>query len=137
MLGPAPDMSEPADLGVLEAAGLLRAGALSALELADSCLARIENDNGGQPTFDGSPDAINAWARVYPDLARDQARAADERLAREGEDAPLLCGIPVALKDLYGVAGLPLTASSRVLDGNTATVDSVPWERLRDRGMVL
>jgi aspartyl-tRNA(Asn)/glutamyl-tRNA(Gln) amidotransferase subunit A len=48
-----------------------------------------------------------------------------------------LCGIPLALKDLYGVAGLPLTASSAVLEGNIATQDAVAWARLRDQGMVL
>src|SRR5204862_1077141 len=63
--------------------------------------------------------------------------AADDRLAREGELPPLLCGVPLALKDLYGVAGLPLTASSRVLDGHLAAVDAAGWARLAARGMVL
>ncbi|MGB0095425.1 MAG: hypothetical protein WBP81_23170 [Solirubrobacteraceae bacterium] len=39
-------MPEPADLGVLEASALLRARKLSALELAESCLRRIEERNG-------------------------------------------------------------------------------------------
>jgi aspartyl-tRNA(Asn)/glutamyl-tRNA(Gln) amidotransferase subunit A len=125
------------DLGVLEAAARLRDGELAALELVDACLERIEQRNGGSPSYAGSADSINAWARVYPELAREQARAADERRAREGADAPLLCGIPLALKDLYAVAGLPLTASSRVLEGNVATEDAVAWTRLRDQGMVL
>jgi aspartyl-tRNA(Asn)/glutamyl-tRNA(Gln) amidotransferase subunit A len=125
------------DLGVLEAAALLRDRRLSATELTDACLQAIEERNGGPPTYAGAPDAINAWARVYPDLAAAQARAADERLARQREAAPRLCGIPLALKDLYGVAGLPLTASSRVLDGNVAADDAVAWVRLRDEGMVL
>ena len=66
-------MSHPADLGVLEAAALLHAGEMSAVELAEACLARIEDRNGGPPTHDGAPDAINAWARVYPELARKHA----------------------------------------------------------------
>jgi aspartyl-tRNA(Asn)/glutamyl-tRNA(Gln) amidotransferase subunit A len=130
-------VSDPADLGLLEAAALLRVRALSAVELTDACLARIEERNGGPPTPDGAPDAVNAWVRVYPELARKQAAAADEHLGRERSSAPLLCGIPLALKDLYGVAGLPLTASSRVLEGNVAAADAVAWARLRDRGMVL
>lgn len=129
--------TDPADLGVLQAAALLRARRLSAAELLAACLRRIEERNGGEPTFDGAPDAINAWIRLYPDLAREQARAADERLAREGEDAPLLCGIPIGVKDLIGVGGLPLTGSSRVLEGNVPAQDSVAWRRLRARGMVL
>jgi aspartyl-tRNA(Asn)/glutamyl-tRNA(Gln) amidotransferase subunit A len=129
--------SDPADLGVLDAATLLRGGHLSAVELTEACLRRIEERNGGAPTHDGAPHAINAWVRTYPDLAREQARAADARLTREGEDAPTLCGIPLALKDLYGAAGLPVTASSRVLDGNVAERDATAWARLRNRGMVL
>jgi aspartyl-tRNA(Asn)/glutamyl-tRNA(Gln) amidotransferase subunit A len=129
--------TDPADLGVLEAARELRARRLSARELAAAVLARIEARNGGPPTFDGAPDAVNAWARVYPEEAETMARAADERLAREGADAPLLCGVPIGLKDLYAVAGLPVTASSRMLEGNVATEDSVVWARLRAAGMVL
>ena len=129
--------SDPADLGVLDAVGLLRARSLAAAELTEACLRRIEERNGGPPSHDGSPAAINAWTRVYPELARAQADAADRRLARERERAPLLCGVPIALKDLYGVAGLPLTASSRVLDGNVAERDAGVWVALRDAGMVL
>ncbi|HEY1595895.1 MAG TPA: amidase [Thermoleophilaceae bacterium] len=129
-------MPDPADLGLLQASALLRSRSLSSAELTEACLRRIDELNGGEPSFDGAPDAINAWVRLYPDLAREHARAADERLAREGESAPLVCGIPLGLKDLYGVAGLPLTASSRVLEGNVATEDAVAWQRLRDAGMV-
>ena len=129
--------ADPTDLGVLEAAELLRSGRLSAVELTDACLRRIEKRNGGPPTRDGAPDAINAWARLYPDIAREHASLADERRATEGDATPLLCGIPIGLKDLYGVAGLPLTASSRVLEGNVAGEDCTAWARLREQGMVL
>ena len=127
-------MSDPADLGVLEAAGLLRDRALSSAELTEACLARIEDRNGGAPTFAGAPGAVNAWARLYPERARESARLADERLSAGG--APLLCGIPLALKDLYAMEGLPLTASSRVLEGNVAAEDAAVWARLRAQGMV-
>ena len=75
--------------------------------------------------------------RLYPELARELARAADARLASEGDAAPLVCGIPLALKDLFAVRGLGLTASSRVLEGNVAEADSAVWRRLRGHGMVL
>src|SRR5436309_4732483 len=139
MTGPAPtgpvapaSPTDPAAFGLLEAAAALRSRAFSAVELAEACLRRIDEVNGGKPSFDGAPDAINAWVRLYPELAQEHARAADERLAREGLDAPLVCGIPLGLKDLYAVAGLPLTASSRVLDGNVASSDAVAWQRVRD-----
>lgn len=129
--------TEVADLGVLEAAQQLHSRQLSAVELLGACLRRIETSNGGVPTFDGAPDAVNAWVRLYPDLAEKLARDADKRLDREGKNAPLVCGIPLALKDLYAVGGLPLTASSRVLEGHVASKDSEAWARLRARGMVL
>jgi aspartyl-tRNA(Asn)/glutamyl-tRNA(Gln) amidotransferase subunit A len=129
--------TDPADLGVVQAAALLRARRLSAAELTEACQRRIDERNGGPPSFAGDPAAINAWVRLYPESAREAAAAADERLARDGDSAPLLCGIPIGLKDLYGVAGLPLTASSRVLDGNVALRDATVWARLRDEGMVL
>ena len=132
-----PRVTDAADLGVLEAHAALRARKLSAVELADACLRRIEQRNGGPPTHDGAPDAINAWVRLYPERARDDARAADERLGRDGRAAPLLCGIPVGVKDLYGIEGLALTASSLVLPGNVAEADAPAWTRLRDQGMVL
>lgn len=129
--------TDVADLGVLEAAQQLRSRQLSAVELLSACLRRIETGNGGAPTFDGAPDAVNAWVRLYPDLAQKLAREADHRLDREGKTAPLVCGIPLALKDLYAVGGLPLTASSRVLEGHVASDDCEAWARLRARGMVL
>src|SRR3954449_5726422 len=129
--------TDSADLGVLGAARALRARRLSAAELVEAVLARIDARNGGPPSFDGAADAVNAWARLYPEHAAAMARAADERLGREGDDAPLLCGIPLGLKDLYAAEGLPLTASSRMLEGNAATEDSVVWARLRAAGMVL
>src|SRR4051812_14727537 len=96
----APGPTDPADLGLIEAAALLRARALSAVELLAACQARIAARNGGDPTFDGAPGAVNAWVRLYPELAGELARAADARLAGEGDAAPLVCGIPLALKDL-------------------------------------
>ncbi|MGA9859507.1 MAG: amidase family protein, partial [Solirubrobacteraceae bacterium] len=129
--------NSPADLGVREAAVLLRSGDLSSRELTEACLAAIARRNGGDPSFDGAPSAVNAWARLYPEAAQSAASAADARRAAEGDQVPLLCGIPLGLKDLYVVNGLPLTASSRVLADNVADSDAVVWTRLRDAGMVL
>src|SRR3954464_4942832 len=80
--------TDPADLGALEAARELRARRLSARGLLAAVLARIEARNGGAPTFDGASDAVNAWARVYPEEAEAMARAAAERLPRQGGEPP-------------------------------------------------
>jgi aspartyl-tRNA(Asn)/glutamyl-tRNA(Gln) amidotransferase subunit A len=130
-------VTDPADLGVLAAGALLRSRDLSAVELLAACQRRVAERNGGPPTFDGGPAAVNAWARLYPELAGEQARAADERRSQDGDEAPLLCGIPVGLKDLFAVAGLPLTASSRVLAGQIAERSAAAWQRLAGPGMVL
>jgi len=123
----------PADLGVVECADLLGARRLSARELVTACLERIE-ERDGHHSHAGDAASINAWARVYPDDALAAADRADERLSAGG--APSLCGIPIGLKDLYAVAGKPLTASSSLLDDVPAR-DCDAWARLRAQGMVL
>jgi aspartyl-tRNA(Asn)/glutamyl-tRNA(Gln) amidotransferase subunit A len=129
-----------ADLGVLEAASLLQARTVSPKELLDACHARIDARNG-PVTFDGSPSTINAFVRRYDDVANGHAAAATKRLGRAQVTrlgkAPLLTGIPLVLKDLYAVAGLGLTASSRVLAGHVAPGDSTVWRKLAAAGMVL
>jgi aspartyl-tRNA(Asn)/glutamyl-tRNA(Gln) amidotransferase subunit A len=132
-----PSATDPADLGVLDAQRRLRDRELSSLELTDACLRRIDQCNGGAPSHDGGLEAVNAWVRIYPERARELARQADGRLERDGQRAPALCGIPLGLKDLYAVKGLPLTGSSRVLEGNVAAEDAPAWSRLAEQGMVL
>jgi aspartyl-tRNA(Asn)/glutamyl-tRNA(Gln) amidotransferase subunit A len=129
--------TDPADLDLLEAVAMLRARTLSAVELLDACEARIAKRNGGEPTFDGASEAVNAWVRLYPEVAREQARAADSRPDSQADGAVSPRGVPLALKDLFAVEGLPLTASSRVLEGNVAAADSAAWRRLCERGVVL
>lgn len=126
-------MSHPGDLGVVAAAGLLARRELSSRELTEACLSRIDARDGTH-SFDGDPTSINAWVRVYGDEARTAAVRADERLARG--DAPPLCGVPIGLKDLYAVAGKPVTASSRLLD-DVPERDCDAWAHLEAEGMVL
>ena len=126
-------MSDPADLGVLDAAALLSERRLSSRELTEACLARIR-ERDGTHSFDGDPGSVNAWVRLYEEDALAAAAHADERLAAGG--APAVCGIPIGLKDLYAVAGKPLTASSRLLD-EVPGRDCDAWARLAADGMVL
>src|SRR5580765_220217 len=105
--------SDPADLGVIEASAALAAGELSSRQLIEACLARIRERDGNH-THDGDPGSINAWVRVYEEDALAAADRADARIA--AGDAPALCGVPIGLKDLYAVAGKPLTASSSVMN---------------------
>jgi aspartyl-tRNA(Asn)/glutamyl-tRNA(Gln) amidotransferase subunit A len=132
-------MSEPGDLGVADASALLAARTLSSVELVAACLARIDERDGAH-CHDGDAESINAWVRVYEEDALAAAAAADERLSpravkRDGP-APPLCGIPIGLKDLFAVAGKPVTASSRLLY-EVPTRHSDVWARLEAAGMVL
>jgi aspartyl-tRNA(Asn)/glutamyl-tRNA(Gln) amidotransferase subunit A len=126
-------VSEPADLGVAGAAALLARRELSSAELVRACLERIA-ERDGEHSHEGDPGSVNAWVRLYPDDALAAAARADERLA--AGNAPPLCGVPLGLKDLYAVAGKPLTASSRLLADVPERSCDV-WTRLAERGMVL
>ena len=124
--------TDPADLGVGEAVSALAEGELSSLELVEACLRRIE-ERDGTHSHDGDPASINAWVRVYAEDAIEAARRADRVPADERHP---LHGVPVGLKDVYAVAGKPLTASSRAFE-DVPDRDSDVWASLKAAGMVL
>jgi aspartyl-tRNA(Asn)/glutamyl-tRNA(Gln) amidotransferase subunit A len=104
----------------------LRAGELTAAELTDECLRRIGVGNV----------TLNAFIHVSYDEAREAARQADRELAA-GLDRGPLHGVPVSVKDLIDVRGIPTTAASRVRERHLATSDALVVSRLRDAGAVL
>ena len=104
----------------------LRARKVSAVDLVDHCLRRIEQDNG----------TLNAFIRIMGEEARADAAAADRELA-SGRDRGPLHGVPVAIKDLVDVAGIPTTAASRVREGHVATADAPVVTALRDAGAII
>jgi aspartyl-tRNA(Asn)/glutamyl-tRNA(Gln) amidotransferase subunit A len=104
----------------------LRAGTLTAAEVTEACLRRIEADQGG----------LNAFIRVMADDARRQAADADRDLAA-GHDRGPLHGVPVSIKDLVDVRGVPTTAASRVREGHIAGSDAPVITHLRQAGAVL
>jgi aspartyl-tRNA(Asn)/glutamyl-tRNA(Gln) amidotransferase subunit A len=125
---------DPTRLGAGALAELLRAGEASAREITAAHLARTRITDRG----------LHAWLAIDEDRAMAEADAADARLAAArsaGPDAvaalhPLL-GIPVALKDLVSVEGLPCTAGSRILEGYRPPYDAHITERLREAGAVI
>jgi aspartyl-tRNA(Asn)/glutamyl-tRNA(Gln) amidotransferase subunit A len=118
-------MSDPAQLSIEGAAAPLRRRELSSLELTEACLTRIA---------EREPE-LNAFIAVTADTARTAARMADRELGG-GRDRGPLHGIPIALKDLFDVAGTLTTAGSR-LPSEIATIDSAVAARLRSAGAVL
>ena len=89
---------------IVEIAPLLRQKKISPVELAKIYLNRIEKLN----------PALNAFITVSAESALQQARAAEAAIAH-GEWRGPLHGMPIALKDLIDIAGIPTTAASACL----------------------
>ena len=70
-----------------------------------------------------------------PDLARQQAQAADARI--KAGDAPAMCGIPLGIKDLFCSKGVPSQAASNILGGFTPEYESTVSQQLFDVGAVM
>ncbi len=116
-------MSDLAHAGVADLGRLLDRKAISAVELAQLLLARIEQHR-----------SLNAFLDLRPEATLAQARAADERRAR-GETGALL-GVPIAHKDIFVTRGWASTASSKILEGYMSPFDATVVERLAADGMV-
>jgi amidase len=106
-------------------AGALQKREVSALELTDRFIARIE-------ALDGDLNAVPVrdFAR-----AREAARKADEALAH-GERLPLL-GVPVTIKESYNIAGLPTTWGMPAFKDFVAEEDALAVARLKAAGAVV
>lgn len=115
-----------ASLTIVDAARRLRDGSLTSVALTEACLARIARDN----------DRLKAFILVTADAAREQAAAADRELA-SGHDRGALHGIPIAIKDIVDMEGLPTTCASRVREGHVAEKDAAVVAHLRRAGAVL
>lgn len=109
-----------------EFARRLRARELTALEITNRCLQRIDQL---QPS-------LNAFIRVMADEAKRDAETADRELA-SGRDRGPLHGVPIAVKDIIDVRGVPTTAASRVREGHIAAANAPVITRLRDAGAVI
>jgi aspartyl-tRNA(Asn)/glutamyl-tRNA(Gln) amidotransferase subunit A len=106
-----------ADLSLREAVERLRVGEVTPAELLEACLARIE-----------ATDELGAFVAVDGTGAR--------RQAREPQPGPLH-GVPIAIKDLVDVAGLPTRAGTRALDDAApARADAAVVAGLRARGAI-
>ncbi len=117
-------MSDLTKLTVAQARDALRKGETTSLELSDACLTAIEGAG-----------ALNAFVHNTPELARDQAKAADARL--KAGDSPALCGIPMGIKDLFCTKGVPSQAASNILGGFTPEYESTVSQQLFDAGAVM
>jgi len=114
-------------LGVVEAAAAVRNRRLTARQIAEAAVMRVERLNG----------PLNAFRLVLAERALAEAAEVDAAL-RDGRDPGPLAGTPYGVKDLFDVAGLPTAAGSRIgLDAPPAARDAVLVARMRRAGAVL
>jgi len=113
-------------LDAADLASLIARREASAAEAVEAALARLDETEG----------ELNAFVHVDRDGARTAARAADEAVAR-GEALGALHGVPVSVKDLIDVGGMPARYGSLTLKDHVADEDAPSVERLRAAGAIV
>jgi len=112
-------------LTIKDASRLLRLGSISAADLVTAHVQRIERLD----------PKVKAYLRFTPELWEKQADEADRKI-RQGE-APPLCGIPLAVKDVLCVRGVETTAGSQILKGFKPPYTATAVARLFEAGAVM
>jgi amidase len=119
-------LTNPADLTAIEARRLMSRRKLSPVELAESCIARVEAVN----------PAVNAVIAHDFGRMRDEARAAEATLMA-GEALGPLHGLPIGIKDMNDVGGLPTTFGSEIFRDNRPAKDDRMVAALRAAGAII
>jgi aspartyl-tRNA(Asn)/glutamyl-tRNA(Gln) amidotransferase subunit A len=122
-LGPAAPLT---DAGVIDAAERIRDGAWTAVALTEACLARI----------DALEPDIEAWAHIDREVALAAARRLDADRAA-GRPLGPLHGVPIGIKDIIDVAGMPTTAGAAAFAHTMPAHDATLVARLRAAGAVI
>lgn len=99
---------------------------LSPVDIVDAYLARIRDRN----------ERTNAFVTVTDDRARAEAQKAEEQL-ESGTTTGTLHGVPVAIKDLEDVAGVPTTYGSKLFEDFVADTNEVFVDRLEAAGAIV
>ncbi|SHL39012.1 Asp-tRNAAsn/Glu-tRNAGln amidotransferase A subunit [Roseibium suaedae] len=115
--------TDPADLGAVEARSLIARKALSPVELAEACIRRIEEVN----------PAVNAMVALDLEGLRKASRAAEADVM-SGKPLGALHGLPIGIKDMVDVKGLPTTFGSLIFKDNIAAADDASVTALRAAG---
>jgi aspartyl-tRNA(Asn)/glutamyl-tRNA(Gln) amidotransferase subunit A len=109
-----------------EIAAAVRGGSLSAVQVVDEHLARIDEREAD----------IHAFNLVLADQAREAAAAVDAAVAAGNDPGPL-AGVPVAMKDNMCTRGIPTTCSSKILEGWKPPYDATVVQRLAAAGAIM
>ncbi len=110
---------------LLAASQAIHAKQISPLELTQICLQRIETIN----------PQVNAFITLTAESALTEARVATNEIAH-GQYRGVLHGMPLAIKDLFDVRGVPTTAGSPLLKHNLAAEDAFVIGQLREAGTI-
>ncbi|KUJ83271.1 Asp-tRNA(Asn)/Glu-tRNA(Gln) amidotransferase GatCAB subunit A [Microbulbifer flavimaris] len=102
----------------------LRERQFSSTEITRHLLERIQQQD----------ERYNSFITVTADEALQQAAAADERLA--AGDAPAMCGVPIAHKDIFCTSGVRTSCGSRMLDNFVPPYDAAVVESFERAGAV-
>jgi Asp-tRNA(Asn)/Glu-tRNA(Gln) amidotransferase A subunit family amidase len=113
-------------LSAVAAAQQIREGKLSAVELTEACLKRIEAREA----------EVQAFAFLDPEHARRQARAADEHRKR-GRPLGDLHGVPVGVKDIVDTADMPTENGTVLHAGRRPRADATLVSLLRAAGAII
>lgn len=119
-------MTELWKLSAFELARRVQAGEVSPVASIQASLARIDAVN----------PALNAFVHVCADRALEEARV-QERALLAGESVGPMAGVPLGVKDLEDVGGLPTSFGSLAFRDHMATEDSVQVARLRAAGAIV
>lgn len=119
-------MSQPNFLSALAMAAQIRAKKISAVELVDAHLAKIERLN----------PQLNAFVHVDSERVRREARTA-EAAVTSGESLGPLHGVPISIKSSIGVAGLCCESGTRLRGGFIAQQDAPLVARLKHAGAIV
>ncbi|MBW4473235.1 MAG: amidase [Stenomitos rutilans HA7619-LM2] len=111
----------------LEQAKLVHQREISPLELVELYLHRIEQLNG----------QLGSYVTVAAEQAIADAKAKTEAIAQSSDDLPPFFGVPISIKDLNAVAGLPCAYGVKVLKKRVATEDDGVVTRIKQAGFIL
>ncbi|HEX7432946.1 MAG TPA: Asp-tRNA(Asn)/Glu-tRNA(Gln) amidotransferase subunit GatA [Anaerolineaceae bacterium] len=133
---------ELCDYSALQIASLIHLRQVSASEVIESTLKRIEKVDGRPGNLEPgafTPEdsqRVHAFITLTQERARAQAAKIDGKLA-DGEEVGPLAGVPFTTKDIFCVKGTPSTAGSRILANFTAPYTATPVERMEAAGAVM
>ena len=113
-------------MSAIELAEAVRTKRLSPVEIVDALLAQVERTN---------PE-LNAIITRTDELAREQARVAEQRVMR-GEELGPLHGVPILIKDLEETQGIRTTFGSKLYESYVPERDHPMVERLKGAGAIV